>query len=128
MRARSLVRDGQVAEGRSALVEIGKLYSRDTAAASSALFLLGDLASDDRADRLARTYFRRAALKYPTSRFAPAARFRAAMIALLTGDAGMSAREFDELARRYSRSDEASARDVLGRTRLVRRGRQRRRA
>ena len=109
MRARSLVRDGQVAEGRSALVEIGKLYSRDTAAASSALFLLGDLASDDRADRLARTYFRRAALKYPTSRFAPAARFRAAMIELLTGDAGMSAREFDELARRYSRSDEASA-------------------
>jgi soluble lytic murein transglycosylase len=106
MRARSLVRDGQIAEGRTALVEIGKLYPRDTVAASSALFLLGDLASDDRADRLARTYFRRVALQYPTSRFAPAARFRGAMIELLTGDAGMSAREFDELAKRYPKSDE----------------------
>jgi soluble lytic murein transglycosylase len=109
MRARSLVRDGQIAEGRSALVEIGKLYPRDTSASSSALFLLGDLASDDRADRLARTYFRRVALKYPSSRFAPAARFRAAMIELLTGDAGMSAREFDELAKRHPKSDEAPA-------------------
>ena len=40
-------------------------YPRDTTAASSALFLLGDLASDDQADRLARTYYRRAALRYP---------------------------------------------------------------
>ena len=103
------MRDGQVVEGRAALVEIGARYPRDTTAASSALFLLGDLASDDRADRLARTYYRRAALRYPTSRFAPAARFRAAMVELLTGDAAMAAREFDELARRYPRSDEASA-------------------
>ena len=109
LRARSLVRDGQVVEGRAALVEIGAKYPRDTTAASSALFLLGDLASDDRADRLARTYYRRAALRYPTSRFAPAARFRAAMVELLTGDAAMAGREFDELARRYPRSDEASA-------------------
>ena len=109
LRARSLVRDGQVVEGRSALLEIGKLYPRDTTPASSALFLLGDLASDDRADRLARTYFRRAALRYPTSRFAPAARFRAAMIELLTGSAAQAAREFDELARRHPRSDEAAA-------------------
>lgn len=109
LRARSLVRDGQVVEGRAALVEIGAQYPRDTTAASSALFLLGDLASDDQADRLARTYYRRAAIRYPTSRFAPAARFRAAMVELLTGDAGMAGREFDELARRYPRSDEALA-------------------
>ncbi len=109
LRARSLVRDGQVVEGREALVEIGKLFPRDTTAASSALFLLGDLASDDQADRLARVYYRRAALSYPTSRFAPAARFRAAMVELLTGDASMAGREFDELARRYPRSDEAPA-------------------
>ena len=86
-----------------------KLFPRDTTAASSALFLLGDLASDDQADRLARTYYRRAALRYPTSRFAAAARFRAAMVELLTGDAAMAGREFDELARRYPRSDEAPA-------------------
>ncbi|MBA3317804.1 MAG: transglycosylase SLT domain-containing protein, partial [Gemmatimonadales bacterium] len=109
LRARSLVRDGQQVAGHAALVEIGVRYPRDTTAASSALFLLGDLASDDRADRLARTYYRRAALRYPTSRFAPAARFRAAMVELLTGDAAMAGREFDELARRYPRSDEAPA-------------------
>ena len=109
LRARSLVRDGQLVAGRAALVEIGVRFPRDTTAASSALFLLGDLASDDQADRLARTYYRRAALRYPSSRFAPAARFRAAMVELLTGDAAMAGREFDELARRYPRSDEASA-------------------
>jgi soluble lytic murein transglycosylase len=109
LRARSLVRDGQVVQGRAELVEIPVRFPRDTTAASSALFLLGDLASDDRADRLARTYYRRAALRYPTSRFAAAARFRAAMVELLTGDAAMAGREFDELARRYPRSDEAPA-------------------
>jgi soluble lytic murein transglycosylase len=109
LRARSLVRDGQLVEGHAALVEIGAKYHHDTTAAASALFLLGDLASDDRADRLARTYYRRAALRYPTSRLAPAARFRAAMVELLTGDAAMAGREFDELARRYPRSDEAPA-------------------
>jgi soluble lytic murein transglycosylase len=109
LRARSLVRDGQVVEGRAALVEIGTKYPKDTTAASSALFLLGDLASDDRADRLARTYYRRSALRFPSSRFAAAARFRAAMVELLTGDAGMAGREFDELARRYPKSDEAPA-------------------
>jgi soluble lytic murein transglycosylase len=109
LRARSLVRDGQVAEGRSALVEIGKRYPREVGAASSALFLLGDLASDDRADRLARTYYRRVAVRYPSSRFAPAARFRAAMVELLTGSAAMGAREFDELTRRYPKSEEATA-------------------
>jgi soluble lytic murein transglycosylase len=108
-RARSLVRDGQTAKGRAELLEIPVRYPKDTTAASSALFLLGDLASDDRADRLARSYYRRAAVRYPTSRFAAPARFRAAMVELLTGDASMAAREFDELARRYARSDEAPA-------------------
>ena len=108
-RARSLVRDGQAGQGKVELAEIPVKYPKDTTAASSALFLLGDLASDDRADRLARTYFRRVAVRYPTSRFAASARFRAAMIELLTGDAAMAAREFDELARRHPRSDEAPA-------------------
>lgn len=108
-RARSLVRDGQAAKGRGELVEISVKYPKDTTAAASALFLLGDLASDDRADRLARSYYRRSAVRYPTSRFAAPARFRAAMVELLTGDAAMAGREFDELARRYPRSDEAPA-------------------
>jgi soluble lytic murein transglycosylase len=109
LRARALVRDGQLTEGRSALLEIVRKLAADSNAASSAYFLLGDLASDDGADRLARTYYRRAALRYPGARFAAAARFRGAMIELLTGAPGQAAREFDELARRYPRSDEASA-------------------
>ncbi|MBA3257882.1 MAG: hypothetical protein H0T68_00255, partial [Gemmatimonadales bacterium] len=109
LRARSLVRDGQLSTGRAALLEVPKRYPREAGPASTALFLLGDLASDDRSDRLARTYYRRSALRYPSSRFAPAARFRAAMVELLTGEAGVSAREFDELARRYPKSDESAA-------------------
>ena len=48
-------------------------------------------------------------MRYPTSRFAAPARFRAAMVELLTGDAAMAAREFDELGHKYPRSDEAPA-------------------
>jgi len=109
LRARALVRDGQLTEGRSALLEIVRTLATDSNAASSAYFLLGDLATDDGADRLARTYYRRAALRYPGSRFAAAAWFRGAMVELLTGAPGQAAREFDELARRYPRSDEAPA-------------------
>ncbi|HET9727586.1 MAG TPA: transglycosylase SLT domain-containing protein [Gemmatimonadales bacterium] len=108
-RARALVRDGQLATGRRALERVVRLYPRDTTAASNALFLLGDLATDDRADPRARALFGKIVAHYPTSRFAPMAGFRAAMIALVAGDAPSAAAEFDELARRYSRSDEASA-------------------
>ncbi|HUR94801.1 MAG TPA: transglycosylase SLT domain-containing protein [Gemmatimonadales bacterium] len=108
-RARALVRDGQAGAGKLALDRVLRLHPRDTTAASSALFLLGDLASDDRADSAARSYFRRVATRYPSSHFAPTAAFRAAMIALLAGDARTAATEFDGLVRRYPRSDEAAA-------------------
>jgi len=108
-RARAMVRDGQLANGRLALERVARLYAHDTSAASTALFLLGDLATDDRADPRARDLFRKIVARYPTSRFAPTAGFRAAMIALVAGDAPAAAAEFDTLARRYSRSDEASA-------------------
>jgi soluble lytic murein transglycosylase-like protein len=109
LRARSLVRDGQLSEGRSALLEIAQRYPRDTTAASSALYLLADLAADNRNDVEARTYYRRVSLRYPSSRFAPVARFNAAMIVLLRKRPAVAAREFDQLARRYPRSDEAVA-------------------
>ena len=109
LRARSLVRDGQLSEGRPALLRIPRLYPRDTTVASSALFLLADLAADGRNDVEARTYYRKVALRYPTSRFAPVARFNAALIALLRKSPKVAAREFDQLARRYPRSDEAAA-------------------
>jgi soluble lytic murein transglycosylase len=108
-RARALVRSGQEGPGRTALARVLRLHSRDTTAASSALFLLGDLASDDRADARARGYYRQVVARYPSSRFAPTAAFRAATIALLAGDAGGAAAEFDGLAKRYPRSEEAGA-------------------
>jgi soluble lytic murein transglycosylase len=108
-RARAMVRDGQLATGRVALERVARLYPHDTSAASTALFLLGDLATDDRADPRARELLRKIVARYPTSRFAPTAGFRAAMIALVAGQAASAAAEFDTLARRYSRSDEAAA-------------------
>lgn len=105
--ARSLVRDGQVRDGRLALVRVSRRYPRDTAAAASAFFLRADLASDDREDEEARRLYRLVATRYPTSRFAATSRFRAAMIVLLSGQPKMAAEEFDALAERYPRSDEA---------------------
>lgn len=105
--ARSLVRDGQVGKGRRALVQVVRKYPRDTAAAASAYFLRGDLASDDRADVEARRLYRVVATRYPSSRFAPTARFRAAMIAFLGGQPKLAAEEFDALSERYPGSDEA---------------------
>nr|MBA3497607.1 transglycosylase SLT domain-containing protein [Gemmatimonadales bacterium] len=109
LRARALVRAGQEARGNAALVRVVRLHSRDTTAASSALFLLGDLASDDRDDARARVHFRQVVVRYPTSRFAPTAAFRAAMIALLAGESRLAATEFDAIAERFPRSDEAGA-------------------
>jgi soluble lytic murein transglycosylase len=108
-RARALVRAGDAARGKLALEQVARTWSRDTAAASSALFLLGDLASDDRADSTARQRYRKVVTRYPTSGFAPTAALRAAMIALVAGDAMLAADELDELGRRYGRSDEAGA-------------------
>jgi soluble lytic murein transglycosylase len=108
-RARALVRGGQLSEARSALLEIGRKFRRDTSAAASALYLLGDIASDDRSDADARRYFRTLAARYPTSRYAVEARFRAAIIALVGGAPATAARELDRLAERYPRSDEAVA-------------------
>jgi peptidoglycan lytic transglycosylase len=105
--ARSLIRDGRLKEGRRALIQVSRKYPRDTAAAASAFFLRADLASDDRADDEARRLYHLVAIRYPTSRFAPTSRFRAAIIALLSGQAAMAAQEFDALAKRYPNSDEA---------------------
>ncbi len=105
--ARALVRDGQVDKGRAALSRVAKKYPRDTEAAAPAYFLMADLASDGRADDEARRLYRVVANRYPTSRFAPTARFRAALIAFVSGRYQQAAKEFDQLAARYPGSDEA---------------------
>jgi soluble lytic murein transglycosylase len=105
--ARSMVRDGQIEAGRKALIQVSKNHPRDTAAAASAFFLRADLASDDRADEEARRLYNVVASRYPTSRFAPTSRFRAAIIVWLSGESQLAAQEFDALAKRYPASDEA---------------------
>ncbi len=108
-RARALVRDGQLPEGRTALLAITRRYARDTVAAPSALFLLGDLAADEQSDSVARGYYQRLTLRFPTHSLAPAAMFRAAMIAFVAGMPATAAREFDQVTSQYPRSDEAGA-------------------
>lgn len=107
-RARALVRDGKLDAGRAALGRIGKRFSHDTTAAAAALYLLADLSADDRHDARARKQLRELARRYPTNRYAPTARFRAALIAYTAGQRRAAAAEFDTLARRYPRSDEAA--------------------
>ncbi len=107
--ARSLVRDGQMSEGRSALALVAHRYAKDTVAASSALFLQADLASDEQADSDARRLYRAVVTRYPSSRFAPTSQFKAALIALLSGNAKVAAQEFDSLLERYPTSDESLA-------------------
>ena len=108
-RARSLVRAGAASEGRAALQAVAQAYARDTAAASSALFLFADLATDERHDALARATFLDLARRYPTSDWATPARFRAAIIAFVADSAASAAAELDDLRARDPRDAEANA-------------------
>ena len=58
LRARSLLAIRRGANARAVLRSIPKRFPRDTAAASGALFLLADLATDERRDMAARTTLR----------------------------------------------------------------------
>ena len=107
--ARSLLRSGQGAEARSALRTVVQAHARDTAAAAAALFLLGDLATDDGRDSAARQAFLVAARRYPSSVHAPRGRFRAAIIAFVAGDSRVAALELDTLVRQYPSGDDVSA-------------------
>ena len=109
LRARSLIEIGRKSAARSLLRSIPRRYPRDTAAASGALFLLGDLATDENRDAAARTAMRDVAKRYPTSNLAATARFRAALIAYIHGKPRVAAMEFDSLAENYSRSAESLA-------------------
>ena len=105
--ARSLLRAGRGDAASRALDRVLARFPRDTAAASSALFLRADLASDAQRDAVARAGFRRLAARYPTADLAAEARFRAALIAFIADSARVAAAELDTLARRYPSSDEA---------------------
>jgi soluble lytic murein transglycosylase len=108
-RGRFLLSSGARAEARTALREVVARFPNDTFAAASALFLLGDLATDDGADARARAAFMEVYRRFPTSARAADARFQAAILAFVVGDARAAARAFDSLVTVAPRSDEATA-------------------
>jgi soluble lytic murein transglycosylase len=108
-RARALLSSGNGAGARTALRAVAETYRGDTTGAASALYLLGDLATDDNRDDEAQGFFQSLYRGYPTSSRADDARFRAALIDYIQGDHRQAAVRFDSLVRLYPRSGEATA-------------------
>ena len=108
-RARALLRGGDGTRARTELEAIVERHARDTSTASSALYLLGDLAADDGRDEEARAFFRRAATQYPTGALTPSAWFRAAILAFVKDEFRTAALELDTLALHRPRSSETLA-------------------
>ena len=108
-RARALLRAGDGAAARTALINTRDRFRSDTVAAASALYLLGDLASDASRDTEARRYFVELVRAYPTSSFAPQATVRAALIALINREPALAARELDAFNARMPSHGEALA-------------------
>ena len=106
-RARALLRAGDVGAARTALRAVVSRHGNDAWAASSALYLLADLATDEGRDAAARSAWRELVTKYPNSARADEAAFRAAMIAYIAGDARTAANEWTAAARRWPNAAEA---------------------
>ena len=93
--ALALLNSGDGAGARSALRKLGEASS-DTSAAA-ALSLLADLETDDGNDAGSRQTLLGLARRFPLTRFAPAAKFNAALIALIVGETSVAEREFTAL-------------------------------
>ena len=107
--ARALLRDGKLDPAKRAFKVVARRFPRDTAAATPALWLLADLAADDQQDDEARKLYLELARRFPESRFAPGARFHAALVSLVKGDVSRAALEFDSLAEGPRAGDEGRA-------------------
>ena len=108
-RGRALLLGGNGGAARSALRSVAESYQGDTTGAASALYLLGDLATDDGRDDEAQGYFRSLYRAYPTSSRADDALFRSALIDFINGRHREAAIQFDSVVARYPRSSEATA-------------------
>ncbi|HEU4699410.1 MAG TPA: transglycosylase SLT domain-containing protein [Gemmatimonadales bacterium] len=107
-RARAFVRAGQTADGLTALRAIDTTFPGDTESASIALYLRADLATDAQDEAGARALLLELVRRYPSSRQAQLALFRAAVIGYAAGDT-TAAREFDSVATRWGSGGEALA-------------------
>jgi soluble lytic murein transglycosylase len=107
-RARAMLRfDSRRARGE--LRAVTTRFANDTFAASSALMLLADLETDDGRDAAARALWSEVGRRFPTSDVAPEARFKAALIRYIQGDARGAATEFDDAFARYPRAQHGLA-------------------
>ena len=106
-RARALIAMGN-ASASAALRTLVARYPKDTSAAA-ALLLLSDLATDDGRDPAARTTLLGVVRRFPSSRQAPVALFRAAIISYIGRDYRSAAAEMDSIATRYPESSDAGA-------------------
>lgn len=107
--ARAILASGQPDSARDELRGIAKEFSRDTAAASSALFLTADLLADRGSLPESRARFLKVFGTYPTSAFAGRARFQAALLLYLQQGYRKAAAEFDGLWQHHAGSEEALA-------------------
>lgn len=98
LRARAVLRSGQVATARRDLTLVAERFAKDSTPAATALYLVGDLLAGAGHDDSARAVFRRAWGQYPTTSFGRRAGFQAALIGYLAGDLASSAAEFDSLS------------------------------
>lgn len=107
-RARALVAMGN-APAAQALLRSMALKFRGDPSSAEALLLLSDLATDEGRDDAARATLLTIGRRFPASRSAGIARFRAAMISIIGNDQRTAAREMDSLLLRDPGSSEALA-------------------
>lgn len=108
-RGRILLTSAGSDAARAALRAVVQRFPSDTEAASSALYLLADLATDDGDDSGARDLYRQLYSTYPTSDRAPDARFRNGLLLYVTGDSKAAAATLDSVTVVAPNADDALA-------------------
>jgi soluble lytic murein transglycosylase len=106
-RARSMLYAGE-GDVRAALRSVARIFPTDSSAAL-ALYLLADLATDERRDSAARDAFRDLVRRFPRHGRAPTAAFRAALITYTNGNPRLAAAELDTIVSRYGSTSEGMA-------------------
>ena len=107
--ARALLRAGKGSEAVHAMERVVTSFPRDTVAAGTALYLLGDLAIDAGEAPTARRWFAQRGESYPTNSFAPRAALLAALIEFAAGNTDGASTELARGIARYPRGAEADA-------------------
>jgi soluble lytic murein transglycosylase len=107
-RARAVLYAGDGGGARTILRALLRDHPKDESSAL-ALYLLADLATDERRDGPARESFRELVRRFPRHQRAPIAALRAALITYTSGNPRRAAIELDSMVARYGSTGEASA-------------------